>query len=527
MKAFYSGFEFRPAVEELLAKINASLHLTPINVVWCGIQTAAINRDGRVMLADVADDARLSHATLLRYVGMGAHELCHHAYTDWNIIARVADLPLLARLHNAVEDAYIERRAIQEGLTGNIRELFSTLIDGMVQEALDEVTDWANPGQYPFALAVYLRDHAATKIPLAQGLEPIFTEAARQFKSCNCSADALKIAEWVMAQLQALPQSKKPSKLENKPGKPTDKPGDKAQEGGQEAPGGANKGEGKPTPDLNPGRAVAPRERQEYREVEPTLPSDGQGCGGVYSEVDSLCPTGRHVAMSPLREVRVQVPAGLRYNLKRLFDNSSRTEFGLRRQSGAVDVNALSRVGISDKVFKRRSETEGIDSAVVLVIDVSGSMGRGTASATRITSATDCCAALLDTLDRAQVATAVLAFNHSTSTIKGFHERRTAAVEALRRLDVCGGTNDFFAVRYAHKMLLARREQRKVCIVLTDGNGSPEATRRQVQAGEALGITTIGIGIQLEVGHVYPQHVNVQDVAGLGAASFKQIKLAV
>lgn len=527
MKAFYSGFEFRPAVEELLAKINASLNLRPINVVWCGIQTAAINRDGRVMLADVSDDARLTHATLLRYVGMGAHELCHHAYTDWNSISRAADLPLLARLHNAVEDAYIERRAIQEGLTGNIRELFSTLIDGMVQESLAEVTDWSNPGQYPFALAVYLRDHASTKVPLAKGLEPIFAEAARQFKSCASSADALKIAEWVMAQLQALPQSKKPSKLENKP-KPGDNPGDKAQEGAQEAPGDANKGEGTPTPDLDPGPAVAPRERQEYREVEPTLPPEGEGAGRVYSEVDSLCPTSRHVAMHPLRDVRAQVPAALRYNLKRLFDNSSRTEFGLRRQSGAVDVNALSRVGISDKVFKRRSETEGIDSAVVLVIDVSGSMSRGTSSiATRINSAAECCAALLETLDRAQVATAVLAFNHSTSTIKGFHERRTAAVEALRRLDVCGGTNDFFAVRYAHKMLLARREQRKVCIVLTDGNGSPEATRRQVQAGEALGITTIGIGIQLEVGDVYPQHVNVQDVAGLGAASFKQIKLAV
>lgn len=525
MKAFYSGFEFRPAVEELLAKINSSLGLPPINVVWCGIQTAAINDKGRVYLADVADDARLSHATLLRYVGMGAHELCHHAYTDWAAISVAKNDPLLARLHNAVEDAYIERRAIREGLTGNIRELFTALIDGMVQDSLREVSDWANPGQYPYALAVYLRDHATTKVPLAQGLEPIFAEAANQFKSCANSADALRIAQWVLVQLKMLPKPKR--KPEDRPGKPDGKPGEKpGQEGPQKAAGEPQKGEAPSTPDLNPGPAVAPPAKQDYRDVEPSLPSDSAGNDSAYSETDSLTPASSHVERHPLREIQVQVPAALRYNLKRLFDNSSRTEFGLRRQTGAVDVNALSRVGVTDKVFKRRSEIAGIDSAVVLVLDASGSMTRG-GSMKRIDAATRCCAALLDALNRAQVATAVVAFNHRASVLKGFHESRTSAVEAMRRLDNFGGTNDFFAVRYAHKMLLARREQRKVCIVLTDGNGNPEATRRQVMSGEALGITTIGIGIQLPVGHVYTQHVNVQDVADLGNASFKQIKLAV
>ena len=231
MKAFYSGFEFRAAVEEVLGKINTSLGLHKITVQWTHeVQTAAINDSGRVLLADVQDDSRIPHATLLRYIGMGAHELCHHSYTDWNVVFAASHDRLLAQLHNAVEDAYIERRAIQSGLTGNIQALFSSLIDGMVAEALADVTDWGNPAQYPFALAVYLRDHATTKVPLAPGLEPIFEEAARQFKSCGSSADALRIAEWVYGQLKFLPEKNKQSK-QNKQNKQQAKPQEGTQKG--------------------------------------------------------------------------------------------------------------------------------------------------------------------------------------------------------------------------------------------------------------------------------------------------------
>jgi cobalamin biosynthesis protein CobT len=41
-----------------------------------------------------------------------------------------------------------------------------------------------------------------------------------------------------------------------------------------------------------------------------------------------------------------------------------------------------------------------------------------------------------------------------------------------------------------------------------------------------LGVTTIGIGIGADVSWVYGQAVTVRDIADLGNASFKQIKLA-
>lgn len=542
MKAFYSGFEFRAAVEEILGKVNAALDLKPIRVEWTKrIQTAAINTDGHILLADVSDDTRVDHATLVRYCGMGAHELCHHAYTDWFAVGRAKNgTPLLRQLHNAVEDAYIERRAIRAGLTGNIEALFTSLISGMVAEALREVDDWSAPEQYPFALAVYLRDHAAVKVPLAPGLDVIFAGAADLFKSCSNSDDALKIAQWVEDQLMALPKNPqpKPQPGDEQPGQP-DQPGEgegegegegqpggegEGQEDPQKASGDAEKGEGTPTP--QPGPATAPTGYEDYRSVEPAVESpDGEGKGGrlgSYCEASGLSRKGYHVGRGK-NKVDVTVPGALRYNLKRLFDNSARVDFGLRRKAGSVDVNSLSRIGTSDKLFKRRSEVDGIDSAVVILLDVSGSMEDDAL----IGPAVECCAALLDTLDRAQVKTCILSFGDTTSVVKDWTDRKALATEALSTITASGGTNDFFAVRYAHKLLTLRPEERKVVIVLTDGCGQVNATAEQVRAGEAMGITTVGIGIRLDVSRVYPQNVRVNNVSDLGAASFKSIKLAM
>lgn len=563
----YTGIQFRAAVEEILGKVNNALGLKPIRVQWTDqIETAAINMTGHVLLADVPDNARVTHATLVRYCGMGAHELCHHAYTDWGTVyAMRHESPLLRQLHNAIEDAYIERKAIRSGLTGNVEALFKSLIDAMVSEAVREVQDWSDPAQYPFALAVYLRDHATVKVPLAQGLEPIFAEAKRRFATCDSSGDAVAIARWVRDQLRGLSGNPRPNpegkpegkpEPEGKPGKSTDpqpgegkgegegKPGEgegegkgegkpgkgkgkgqpgEGQEGTQTGAGDAEKGEGTRTP--QPGPARAPTGAEEFRPVEPAVKADkvdgAGGTGGSYCEADTLLGPRAHLNNEG-EAVSIKVPAALRYNLKRLFDNSALTEFGLRRKAGSVDVNSLSRISTSDKLFKRRSEVDGIDSAVVILLDVSGSM-----RSTRMRPAVECCAALLDSLDRAQVATCLLSFGSGTSVVKGWSDSKAKAIAALSKVNAFGGTNDHFAVRYAHKLLSQRSEARKVCIVLSDGCGQVDATAAQVREGEAMGITTVGIGIQSDVSKVYPQHVLVRNLSDLGAASFKSIKLAI
>jgi hypothetical protein len=136
------------------------------------------------------------------------------------------------------------------------------------------------------------------------------------------------------------------------------------------------------------------------------------------------------------------------------------------------------------------------------------------------------CHALLDTLNRAGVATCIMAFGSYTSVIKPWNMSAAQGKRMVSSLREDGSTNDYFAIRVAHDLLHVRPETRKVLFVLTDGEGKVDAAKDQVETGERLGITTIGVGIELKVGNVYRNNVYVREIKDLGAASFKGIKLA-
>lgn len=526
----YQGFQFRNAVEEATLKISKTLGLGKVRIRWTSQTTSAgINVSGDLFLADVADDARLNEVDLQKYMGFVVHELCHRAYTDFGCFTSTYPAYLMS-LHNAVEDAFIEHKAIAAGVTGNVTALLSGLIDRMVAEAIENVSDWADPAQYPFALAVYLRNHAATKVPLAAGLGPIFADAASELATAKNTADTQAIAKRVFNRLNSLPQKPKP----HPKGQP--KAGEEGSGKGQKGPTGSDpkdgEGEGagqgdKPSEKSPVGKASAPEEHCPAREVEPQLHRHAsQTNGGTYSKDAHLTKPDYHLQDSPWANTAITVPAKLRYDLKTLFDTSGREEFQRNRKSGAVNVHALTKVGQTDRLFQRRLEVDGIDTAVVVVLDVSGSMFDDDVNRGRARVAVQATVALLDTMHKAQVASAVLTFGSRASLLKDWSCPTVKAIAKLGRIDSGGSTNDYFAVRYAHEMLLNRTEERKMVFVITDGEGDADRTRSQVDTGTRLGITTVGIGIKHDVKHIYPQSVKVSVLADLGNESFKQIKLA-
>ena len=189
----------RKGVEEAAHKICSALGLAPVKIIWERISTASISARGDLRLADVKDDAVVKHEMFMRYVGFVVHELLHRKYTKFGI--RYSN-DYVGKLANAIEDARIEHRGIADGLTGNISQVLTTLIEGMTASALDNVEDWDNPAQFPFVLAVYLRNHAKTKVPVHPKVEPIFAEAAVRLKLCKNSLDVAELAEWVYKQLE-------------------------------------------------------------------------------------------------------------------------------------------------------------------------------------------------------------------------------------------------------------------------------------------------------------------------------------
>jgi hypothetical protein len=310
----YRGYEFKRAVVIGIHKICSDLGLRPVEVQWDGgTQTACINQSGAVRLANVKDDAVLTQGDLMRYVGMAVHELLHWMYTDFDAVqSAYAHGQYIAQLHNALEDAWIEGKGIKAGLTGNIEELLSALINGMVAEGLayknrkGESIDWSDPVQYPFVLAVYGRKHAKIKVPLALGLEPIFAEAVKRLNTCGNSWDTLTVAQWVFDQLNSITQDE-PVQPPTNPTNPSDDEGDEdggdggkgddetGSGGDSEQPTGGDQGGDAPTPKPDPAKPpTKDGETVEAREVEPTAnPPEGAGSGGSYS-TDDVMRKGYH-----------------------------------------------------------------------------------------------------------------------------------------------------------------------------------------------------------------------------------------
>jgi cobalamin biosynthesis protein CobT len=224
--------------------------------------------------------------------------------------------------------------------------------------------------------------------------------------------------------------------------------------------------------------------------------------------------------------------AKLRYEVKRLFENTACESFERNLKNGRLNVRALTRHTISDRLFQKRYETEGVDSAVTIVLDCSGSMydtfkmKDGTVTC-RMAQAVKVCSALLQTLSCAQVATSVVTYDDHTSVLKPWNMNYRKVLPMLECMGGEQGSNDYHAVMTAHQMLYARPEQRKVCFVLTDGMGNFMATREQVQSGARLGVTTIGIGINEDVSSVYPNSVRVNAIEDLGTMTFGKLKMAV
>ena len=221
------------------------------------------------------------------------------------------------------------------------------------------------------------------------------------------------------------------------------------------------------------------------------------------------------------------IPAKLRYSVRKLFENSGFEEFQNNRKSGVLNVRALPTMAHNDRLFKRRKEHDGIDSAVTIVLDVSGSMFNNHAPLkSKMYHAILATYALLDTLSKAGVTTSVVTFGCEVSLLKDFSTPYQRIKPLLERLASGGGTQDFVALSYAHSLLLNRQEERKVCFLLTDGIGKADACREQALSGESLGITTIGIGIRNDLSHIYTNAVTIDKIEDMGTVAFDKLKLA-
>lgn len=565
------GIEARAGLESFAHGMCAALGLPAVTVTWRPISTAAISQSGQMLLADIGDGTEVTGQTVARYAGFILHELLHRAYTDFGARDR---RPYVDRLHNALEDAWIERRAIRSGLTGNVQGLLHALLRGLLADVPADIK-WNDPAQFPFSLAVYTRGYGVT-VPVPRRLMPIWKEAAARIDGCASSHDTLALAQWVFDQIQQQDQQQddQPDQGDDQqqPDQGQDQGDDQqGDQGGDEQTGdqgdqsgqgddqgddqgnqGQDKGQGKGQPGEpeDAGEpAYTPSERTDAREVEPRMEADDAAPGGAYSRDSALRQTPAPTIKAPLWAEDARVPARLRHEVKSLFQNTAREwrEGGFR--SGTLHRPALAKVGTgSADVFARRMSEDGVDSAVGIMLDISSSMfpscvcvsrnstshwSRGGQDIKReiewsaINTAVGTCLALLETLQQAQADTLVLGFGEDSYLLKDWNQQWRKVAPALRSVGHEGNTNDYRCARWLTESLMRHPAERKVLIAITDGDGNKWETAAQMKAAQALGIRVIGIGIGHDVRPVYgPDSVRIDTLADLGRVAFSKMKAA-
>jgi len=190
-----------------------------------------------------------------------------------------------------------------------------------------------------------------------------------------------------------------------------------------------------------------------------------------------------------------QASMALRTRLQGLLQTKilARASSGRR---GRLDTGQLHRLAVSDpRLFRIKTERTGIDTAVHILLDCSGSMVR------RIRLACCSCYAVASALEASKINVAVTAFpssqlpNGSYSTVSPVitHGQK---VHAGLDLVPAGGTPMGEALWWVMQSMLPLSERRKLILVVTDGEpDSQDCAHQAIEQGCMAGFEIYGIGI--------------------------------
>jgi len=239
--------------------------------------------------------------------------------------------------------------------------------------------------------------------------------------------------------------------------------------------------------------------------------------------------------------------------------------------SGRFNRRSVSRLlSGAENVFERRWESEGIDTAVSVLVDCSGSMSCGIKSGyeqfaghkteqSREDASTAVVGTLAEAFHRAGIEFSISGFSGgyggngaidklsrqgrmdgevggirgikqasgaSIFPFKPFGKKLPACREAMSVMNhmASGGTPDYTAVSHIGNELMARPEKRKILFVITDGWGNPDLVKTRCESLTKSNIDVIGIGIGHDVSEIYPTAVTVRSIEDLSVAAMKTIR---
>ena len=223
----------------------------------------------------------------------------------------------------------------------------------------------------------------------------------------------------------------------------------------------------------------------------------------------------------------LQTSIALRTRLQGFLQAQMQSRCSIGRR-GTLHANSLHRLQIGNvRVFQKESEHQGINTAVHLLLDVSGSM-----AGAPINLATRACYSVATALSRIHgVNPAVTAFPAVTETNSVFSiMRHGQAVPDMFDLRASGGTPLAGALWWVLQTMLPLKERRKMILVITDGMPDNQlAANNAIGVAQKLGFEVYGLGIRDEhLTHLLP-HTSwvVNDLPDLVPAMFAMLQAAL
>ena len=246
----------------------------------------------------------------------------------------------------------------------------------------------------------------------------------------------------------------------------------------------------------------------------------------------TVLPIGEDARLNPqgkrlLHDVRGESRA-LTAQLQGLVQSAQMDRPYAVHQGKKLVAHRLHRAGVGDsRLFARKTERTAPNTAVQVLIDLSGSMGNDYGGESLGEIAQNAALALALALDTIQgVSVAVTAFpgmfgeDEKVSRLIQ-HGQRPASRAGAFLQPARGGTPLTSALWYAAADLLQRQERKRVILVMTDGKPDDVIGATDIiQHCQATGIEIAGIGIKIDVSWLFPRHIQIDSPADLKQTLF-------
>ena len=220
----------------------------------------------------------------------------------------------------------------------------------------------------------------------------------------------------------------------------------------------------------------------------------------------------------------------IRASLQGIVQSSRRDRPVHKRSGNRIDGRKLPRLSQGDsRVFERRIHKASPNTAIHLLVDGSPSMSQPCShqpNKSLIDLAIESAMALALALEGISgVNPAVTRFPHNDegNVVPLLKHGEKVRLNAPKFLAVTKGSTPLDeALWYAASSVLSTREERKVIMVLTDGEPDDvDAAKAIIKRIEATGIELFGVGICFDTGHLFTRSILINDVTELRSELFR------